>query len=142
MKQYLLFEMAGNKYAIETADIVKVISMRPITMLPNTPSEIRGIIKVEERIIMIGDMRRRWHYVEKEEDLKTSIIIVHFADNWMGWVVDAVDQVVDFEEEEILPIKWGVMVKEKPLVDEAIHYRNEIVGILSIAKLMECYKQE
>lgn len=141
MKQYLLFEMADNKYAIETTDIVKVISMRPITMLPNTPSEIRGIIKVEERIIVVGDMRRRWHYVEKDEDLKTSIIIIHFAEDWIGWIVDAVDQVAYFEEEEILPIKWGKTMREKTFIDEVIYYQNELIGILSLTRMMAFYNQ-
>lgn len=142
MKQYLLFEMAGNKYAIETADIVKVISMRPITMLPNTPSEIRGIIKVEERIIVVGDMRQRWHHKVPEESLQTSIMIVLLNEEWIGWVVDAVDQVVYFEDKEILPIQWGKIIRGKPLIDEAVHYEKQLVGILSLKKLMQFYKQD
>lgn len=142
MKQYLLFEMVGNKYAIETSDIVKVISMRPITMLPNMPPEIRGIIKLEERIIVVGDMRQRWHHKLQEENLRTSIMIVHFAEEWIGWIVDAVDKVVYFEDEEILSIKWGKIVRGKPLVDEAIYYEKQLVGILSLKKLMEFYKKD
>ena len=142
MRQYLLFEMSDNKYAIETSDIVKVISMRPITKLPNVSPEIRGIIRLEEQIIVVGDMRKRWHHVEKEENEKTSIMIVHFNGEWIGWVVDSVDQVVYFEEEEILPIQWGRYMREKPFIDEAVYYQNKLVGILSLNKLMGHYKKD
>ena len=141
MKQYLLFEMAGNKYAIETEDIVKIISMRPITSLPNMSPEIRGIIELEERVILVGDMRHIWHRKLQEENLKTSIMIVHFEEQWIGWVVDAVDQVVYFKDEEILPIRWEKIVRGKPLIDEAIHYKNQLIGVLSLKKLMTFYKQ-
>ncbi len=107
MKQYLLFQVAENKYAIETTGVVKVISMKPITKIPNTPRDIKGIINLEEHIIVVMDMRRRWHYEVKEENLKASIIIIIYQEQWVGWIVDAVSKVMFFEEEQLLPIEWG-----------------------------------
>ena len=136
MKQYLLFQVAENKYAMETTGVVKVISMRPITKIPNALDDIRGIINLEERIIVVMDLRRRWHYEVKEEDLKTSIMITNDDEQWVGWIVDAVNKVMFFEDEKLLPIAWGKIVQEIPLVDQVICHEGELVSIVSIVNLI------
>lgn len=136
MKQYLLFEVADNKYAIETTNVVKIISMKPITTIPNTPRDIRGIINLEGRIIVIMDTRKRWHCHIKDDDLKTSIVITNFNEHWIGWIVDAVDKVMFFEERDLLPIVWGKIVQETPLVKQVICYEGELVGVISEVSLM------
>ena len=136
MKQYLLFQVAENMYAMETTGVVKVISMRPITKIPNAPHDIRGIIHLEERIIVVIDLRRRWHYEAKEEDLKTSIMITNDNEQWIGWIVDAVNKVMFFEEEQLLTIPWGKIVQEMPLVNQVIRHEGELVSIISIVNLI------
>ena len=54
MKQYLLFEVAENKYAIETTGVSKIVSMKAIIGIPNTPQDVKGLIYVGGRIIVVG----------------------------------------------------------------------------------------
>lgn len=136
MKQYLLFEVAENKYAIETTNVVKIISMKPITIIPNTPCDIRGIINLEGQIIVVMDTRKRWHCDIKDDDLKSSIVITNLNEHWIGWIVDAVDKVMFFEERDLLPIVWGKIVQEIPLVKQVICYEGELVGVISEVSLM------
>lgn len=135
-KQYVLFEVAENKYAIETTGVVKIVSMKSIIGIPNTPQYVKGLMYIAGRIIVVIDTRARWHYEPKEEDLKTSIIITNFDDEWIGWIVDTVVMVIFFEEEELLPIAWGKLVQETPLVEYMISHGQDLVGVISKTKLM------
>ena len=136
MKQYLLFEVAENKYAIETTGVAKIVSMKSIIGIPNTPQDVKGLMYLGGRIIVVIDTRVRWHYDPKKEDLKTSIIITNFNEEWVGWIVDTVVTVMFFEEEEFLPIAWGKLVQEMPLVEYMISYGQDLVGVISKTKLM------
>ena len=136
VRQYLLFEVAESKYAIKTSDVVKIVSMQPITRIPNTPHDIRGLMNLRGRIVVVVDTRKRWHHEMKEDDLKTSIIVTHFNEKWIGWIVDAIDKIMYFEEEDFLPIAWGKIVQEIPLVDKVICYQQELVGVVSEINLM------
>lgn len=136
MKQYLIFEVAENKYAIETTGVAKIVSMKPIIEVPNTPRDVKGLMYLGGQIIVVIDTRVRWHYQPKKEDLKTSIIITNFDDQWMGWIVDTVVKVMFFEEKELLPIIWGKTVQGIPLVEYMMIYGQDLVGVISKTKFI------
>ena len=62
--------------------------------------------------------------------------ITNFNENWVGWIVDAVDKVACFEEKDLLSIEWGKIIQERPLVEKVICYEKELVGIISEMNLM------
>jgi purine-binding chemotaxis protein CheW len=52
------FRLAGERYAIERADIREVIPLKELTPVPCTPPFVRGIVNVRGQIVPVIDMKQ------------------------------------------------------------------------------------
>ncbi len=54
----LVFSLAGERYGVETAHVLEVISLRELTPVPCTPPAILGVVNHRGRILPVLDLRR------------------------------------------------------------------------------------
>lgn len=101
--KYLTFWTDGELFAIPISDVVQIISMQGITALPDFPDYAKGVINLRGNIIPVIDIRIRFGKPEIEYNESTCIIVTNMEDSYMGFIVDAVDEVTDIEEDTISP---------------------------------------
>lgn len=101
--KYLTFWLAEQLFGVQIADVVQIISIQPITEVPNYPSYVKGIINLRGSIIPVIDMRLRLVKPEAAYTDQTCVIITSIKDRLCGFVVDQVDEVSDIFQEEISP---------------------------------------
>jgi len=106
--RYLLFSLAGESYAIEVGRTREIIRLTEITPLPQLPSFVRGVINLRSKIVPIVDLRAKFVLPPEEPSERTSIVVVHVkgasgAMVWIGFIVDAVDEVTHLPAGEIEP---------------------------------------
>ena len=101
--QYLTFVIEDEEYGIEIANIKEIISVTPITLVPETPKYLEGIISLRGDIIPVIDVRKRFLKQSKEYDELTCIVVIEYSEYSVGLVVDAVKEVMYISEENILP---------------------------------------
>ena len=68
--------------------------MVDVTRVPNTPEYVDGVINLRGKVIPIIDLRRRFGMARKEKDKHSRIIIVELSGKVLGFVVDAVSEVL------------------------------------------------
>src|SRR3972149_2810460 len=56
--ELLVFSLAGERYAVDTAHVQDVAPLREITSLPCTPSFVLGVVNHRGRILPVLDFRR------------------------------------------------------------------------------------
>jgi len=56
--ELLVFSLAGERYAVDTAHVQDVVPLREITSLPCTPSFVLGVVNHRGRILPVLDFRR------------------------------------------------------------------------------------
>ena len=56
--ELLVFSLAGERYAVDTAHVQDVVPLREITPLPCTPSFVLGVVNHRGRIVPVLDFRR------------------------------------------------------------------------------------
>ena len=56
--ELLVFSLAGERYAVDTAHVQDVVPLREITPLPCTPSFVLGVVNHRGRILPVLDFRR------------------------------------------------------------------------------------
>ncbi len=101
--KYLTFVIDVEEYGIEIANIKEIISVCPITKVPETPSYVEGIINLRGDIIPVIDVRKRFMKEPKEYDELTCIVVIEYGAYTLGLIVDNVREVMHIEEENILP---------------------------------------
>ena len=77
--------------------------MEKITLIPNAPDFVEGVINLRGNIIPIIDLKKRFNLEETEGDKNTGIIIVKIEDVDMGIIIDSISKVVSISNSDIQP---------------------------------------
>ncbi len=99
--KYLTFWTGDRIFGVSIAEVVQIVQMQPFTEVPEFPDYARGIITLRGSIIPIIDVRKRFHMPDKTYDDRTCIIVCSIAGDYLGFVVDRVDEVTLIVPEEI-----------------------------------------
>lgn len=101
--KYLTFHLAAEDYGLDIACVTEIIGIQKITIVPNMPPFIKGVINLRGKVVPIMDIRRRFELEEREYDDRTCIIIADIRGTAVGLIVDQVNEVIDIPEEHIEP---------------------------------------
>lgn len=101
--KWLTFWMDRQMFGVSIAIVEMIVSMMPITEVPEYPPYAKGIINLRGSIIPLIDLRLRLGKAEAEYNDHTCIIIINLEDSQLGFVVDAVDAVTDIPQSVITP---------------------------------------
>ena len=100
--KYLTFLLGEESYGIGIEHVTEIIGLLPITVVPEVPAYIRGIMNLRGRIIPVMDMRLRFKKPFVEYDERTCIIVVEIGENSVGLIVDRVSEVTNISDDNIV----------------------------------------
>ena len=92
--QLVSFHLGTEEFGIDILAVREIIKMINITRVPNAPEFIEGVINLRGRIIPIVYLRTRLGMPKKDMDKESRIIVVEFNDKTLGFIVDAVNEVM------------------------------------------------
>jgi len=103
--KYLTFSLAGEEYGIGILKVKEIIGMMPITMVPRTPSFVKGVINLRGKVIPVVDLRLKFGMEEMGYTERTCIIVVETRGQsgsvLVGIVVDSVSEVLNIKGGDI-----------------------------------------
>lgn len=100
-ERFLTFSSDGLTIGVSTDYVTEIITNHTITPLPLVPDYVKGIINLRGQIIPIIDIRLRMGKPAIDYTSTTCIIVLNIDSIHLGIIVDAVQQVVDIDREEI-----------------------------------------
>ncbi|SEM43045.1 purine-binding chemotaxis protein CheW [Syntrophus gentianae] len=105
--KYLTFTLADEEYGISIIKVKEIIGMMPVTMVPQTPPHVKGVINLRGKVIPVIDLRNRFQLEERDYTDRTCIIVVEVTGITrtipIGIVVDSVSEVLNIHAAEIEP---------------------------------------
>lgn len=103
-RQIVVFELDREEYAIPIEDVREVIKIPEITLIPNCPAYISGIINLRGQVYSIIDLEKRFQLVRANINIKpVHIVIVDASTSPFGVIVDQVTEVLRLPESWIQP---------------------------------------
>lgn len=96
--RYMTFKLQNEQYGVGIVHVTEIISVPPITQVPDLPDFVKGVINLRGRVIPVLDLRMKFRLPPREYDGKTCVIVVNVNKLCVGLIVDTVDEV-----REILP---------------------------------------
>lgn len=103
--KYLTFALAGEEYGLPVLKVREIIKILDITVVPQAPPHVKGVINLRGKVIPVVDLRLKFGFMSQEYDEHTCIIVVEVAlqssSVMMGVVVDAVSEVLTITPDEI-----------------------------------------
>lgn len=106
-KQYLMFALGDEVFAIDIRTVREIIQFGAITVVPLMPAFVRGVINLRGSVVPVIDLRVRFERSRSDAGKKTCVIIFDtmLADERveLGLLVDSVSEVVDIADDRIEP---------------------------------------
>jgi purine-binding chemotaxis protein CheW len=94
MLQLVSFTIGTEEFGVDILNVQEINRMVTVTAVPNSPSFVDGVINLRGKVIPIIDLRTRFGMPRKEHDKNTRIIVVELKSSVVGFVVDAVSEVL------------------------------------------------
>ena len=101
--QMVGFKIDNEFYGIDIMQVQEIIRMYEITMVPRTPPFIKGVVNLRGKVVPIISLRERFGINEVEHTKDTRIVIVRIDVGLIGFIVDAMAEVIRLPERLIEP---------------------------------------
>jgi len=98
---FITFSLDREIYAVPIQTIEEIIGLQEISLLPNVPGFIRGVINLRGEIVPIMDLRLKFGLDPKEYTPFTVFLIVRVDDRIMGLIVDNVADVLVIDPSKV-----------------------------------------
>ena len=92
--QLVSFRIGDEEFAVDILKVQEINRMLEVTRVPNAPQHIDGVINLRGKVIPIIDLRSRFGMPRKDKDKNTRIVVVEVSGKIVGFVVDAVREVL------------------------------------------------
>ena len=139
--QYLTFMMADEEYGIEILSVQEIRGWEPMTVIPNSPAFVKGVINLRGTVVPVIDLRLRFELPQVDYSELTVVVIVKVqindAEKIMGIVVDAVSDVYNLDKDAATRAPYVAETSNKPFIDGLINVSEKMVVLLDLNKILD-----
>lgn len=104
---YLTFKLGKEIFAINVGKVINILELVEITKVPKVPEYMAGIINLRGEVLPLIDAKIKLAMGKTEFTNNTCILVIETLLNSkqlkFGVLVDAVQEVIDVEDQQILP---------------------------------------
>ena len=101
--QLVTFSIGEEEFGVDILKVQEIIRTMEITKVPRAPAFVEGVINLRGKVIPIIDLRRRFSLAPKTHDKNTRIIDCVINNILVGFVVDAVAEVLRIPSNTVEP---------------------------------------
>ncbi len=130
----IVFQLANEEYVIPVRHVGGIERLHPITRVPQTKNYIKGVINLRGVVTPIIDLRIRFGMEPKEHDESTRIIIVHFNELEVGFVVDGANDVIDITKQSIEPTPEVIGSVKHDYITGVVNLKERLLIVLDLEK--------
>jgi purine-binding chemotaxis protein CheW len=136
---FSLFEEGMSRrmdYGVEVGQVQEIGLLENISMVPNAPAYVKGVMNLRGKIITIIDVKQKLGFQAiKEVNASTRILIVGVGSTLTGLLVDEVDEVIRISASNIEPNPASV-AETSPYVKGIAKIQDRLVVILDLKMLL------
>lgn len=133
--ELLLFRLSGSQlYGINVFKVREVLQCPDLTVMPQASPVVRGVASVRGGTIPVLDLALATGKHGKTELENSFIIITEYNTKTQGFLVSAVERIVNLNWQEILPPPAGT--GREHYLTAVTHVDGELVEILDVEKIL------
>lgn len=134
--QIVSFNLGEEDFGVDILKVQEINRMANITRVPNTPDYVEGVINLRGKVIPIIDLRVRFGMNRKERDNSTRIVVVEYAGKIVGFVVDAVREVLRVPTDIMEPPPKLIANVAADYIEAVGKFENRILILLNLDNIL------
>lgn len=133
---FITFSLESETYAVPIQAIEEIIGFQDISLLPNVPDFIKGVINLRGELVPVMDLRLKFGLEQKEYNPLTVFLIVRVEERVMGLVVDNVADVlvIDPSRVQMTPV-FSAKISTDFIEGVYKDTQNQMVILVNVAAL-------
>ncbi len=134
--QLVTFSISDEEFGVDILKVQEIIRTMEISKVPRAPDFVEGVINLRGKVIPIIDLRRRFGLEHKAHDKNTRIIVIEITDVIVGFVVDAVSEVLRIPAGTVEPPPPVVAGLDSEYISGVGKLENSLLILLDLDKLL------
>jgi len=136
LQQIVGFRVGRENFGVPIEIVHEIVRTMEITVVPDAPAFIEGVINLRGKIIPVVDLRKR--FAEKpEHSRRNRILVAEIAGHHVGLVVDSANEVLKLNPELIEPPPAIFENGELNYVTGVGKIDGKLVILIDLAKIMQ-----
>ena len=135
---HLYFEIGGNKYAINTANVLEIMKLPALDYPQKLPNNIIGLLKYNNFVINVVDIRFYLNIEVTPYNSHNELLIVKTDEVIFGIITDKIIGILPFDTALVDQIPF---VDNKMIIESLYKFNNQTIFIVNIYALENLLKQ-
>lgn len=140
--QLVSFNIGEEEFGVDILKVQEINRMVEVTRVPNAPEYVDGVINLRGKVIPIVDLRRRFGMQRKEKDKNTRIVVVELNGKVLGFVVDAVSEVLRIQKSVTEPPPPIIAGIEAEYITAIGKLENRLLILLDLERVLSTEEHE
>ncbi len=133
--ELLLFRLSGSQlYGVNVFKVREVLQCPSLTIMPHSNPVVRGVATVRGNTVPVIDLALATGKHEKTKLEDSFVIVTEYNTKTQGFLVCAVERIVNLNWEEILPPPAGT--GREHYLTAVTHVEGELVEVLDVEKIL------
>lgn len=134
--QLVTFSIDEEEFGVNILKVQEIIRIMEITRVPRSPEFVEGVINLRGRVIPIVDLRRRFGLAAIAHDKDTRIIVIELNSLVVGFIVDAVSEVLRIPADTVEPAPPVAAGVDSEYISGVGKLQDRLLILLDLDKLL------
>lgn len=122
--------------ALDATEVQEVIRLGPVTSVPHAPEEVLGVVNLRGKIVTIVDLGLRLGFPKAAAGTDIRIFIVEDQNEFIGLLVDRMDEVVEVERDHWQPTPANVPGEQARFFKGVCRARERVITLLDVTQIL------
>jgi purine-binding chemotaxis protein CheW len=137
--QLVTFRVGDDLFAADIFSVERVLRFQVPRPIPNVPAWLEGVIDYGGRVVPVIDLRARFELSAGASRDAARILVVVAGEDWIGAIVDGVDEVLTVTNDELTPPPAIFKGLAKQYIRSLVRSKKEeepVIVVLDVAQLL------
>ena len=130
------FFVQGTPCALDAAGIQEVIRVGALTPVRHASEEVAGILNLRGKIVTVLDLGLKMGFPPAARDRQSRIFIIESGNEFVGLLVDRVDEVLEVESGQCQPPPANTPPQQAQFIKAVCRTRGRVITILDPNRIL------
>jgi purine-binding chemotaxis protein CheW len=135
-REMIAFRIGTQDFCIDVMSVREIRGWTPATVLPQSPSFVRGVINLRGAVLPIVDLAARLGFPAAEPSARHVIIVTQVAHQFVGLLVDAVSDILTTTDDLIQPTPDIASAAAKTFVRGILAIEGRMISLIEIESIL------
>lgn len=131
------FQVGRETYGVPITSLHEIVRVPEITVVPDAPSYVEGVINLRGKIVSVIDLRKRFGEKVAAAGRRNRILVVEHKGRLSGLIVDSASEVLKIPSSDVEPSTTVFQEGGLNCVTGLGKYNGRLIVLLDMAKLLE-----